>query len=331
MKKILLCLLSIFLLFSCAKNNAEKEEPLLILRYGDNQTDYYPTTRAARYFSQLVEERSGGRIEIEVYGDGKLGNENDVFRMVEYGGVDFMRLSIGTLSAFYPEFQILQLPYLFSSSEHMWKVLDGEVGEYFLSILNGDSIGLSWFDAGARSVYTIDKIDTLSDLDGKVIRTQENDKMEEIFSLLGASTIQIPYGSVYSELMKKTIDGAENNFPSYMYTGHSDVARFVFLDEHMRLPEIMIMSRKAMEEIAEIDKSLLVVIKEAAIEAGLFERELWREEEEKAKRDAIIKGCVVTYPSFDELEKWKDAVSPIYDSLDPESKRIVEKIKSLDQ
>ena len=331
MKKILLCLLSIFLLFSCAKNNAEKEEPLLVLRYGDNQPDYYPTTRAARYFSQLVEEKSGGRIEIEVYGDGKLGNENDVFRMVEYGGVDFMRLSIGTLSAFYPEFQILQLPYLFSSSEHMWKVLDGEVGEYFLSILNGDSIGLSWFDAGARSVYTIDKIDTLSDLDGKVIRTQENDKMEEIFSLLGASTIQIPYGSVYSELMKKTIDGAENNFPSYMYTGHSDVARFVFLDEHMRLPEIMIMSRKAMEEIAEIDKSLLVVIKEAAIEAGLFERELWREEEEKAKRDAIIKGCVVTYPSFDELEKWKDAVSPIYDSLDPESKRIVEEIKSLDQ
>ena len=331
MKKILLCLLSIFLLFSCAKNNAEKEEPLLILRYGDNQPDYYPTTRAARYFSQLVEERSGGRIEIEVYGDGKLGNENDVFRMVEYGGVDFMRLSIGTLSAFYPEFQILQLPYLFSSSEHMWKVLDGEVGEYFLSILNGDSIGLSWFDAGARSVYTIDKIDTLSDLDGKVIRTQENDKMEEIFTLLGASTIQIPYGSVYSELMKKTIDGAENNFPSYMYTGHSDVARFVFLDEHMRLPEIMIMSRKAMEEIAEIDESLLVVIKEAAIEAGLFERELWREEEEKAKRDAIIKGCVVTYPSFDELEKWKDAVSPIYDSLDPESKRIVEEIKSLDQ
>lgn len=331
MKKILLCLLSIFLLFSCAKNNAEKEEPLLILRYGDNQPDYYPTTRAARYFSQLVEERSGGRIEIEVYGDGKLGNENDVFRMVEYGGVDFMRLSIGTLSAFYPEFQILQLPYLFSSSEHMWKVLDGEVGEYFLSILNGDSIGLSWFDAGARSVYTIDKIDTLSDLDGKVIRTQENDKMEEIFSLLCASTIQIPYGSVYSELMKKTIDGAENNFPSYMYTGHSDVARFVFLDEHMRLPEIMIMSRKAMEEIAEIDESLLVVIKEAAIEAGLFERELWREEEEKAKRDAIIKGCVVTYPSFDELEKWKDTVSPIYDSLDPESKRIVEEIKSLDQ
>ena len=294
MKKVLLCLLAMVLLFSCAKNTAEKEEPLLVLRYGDNQPDYYPTTRAARYFSQLVEEKSGGRIEIEVYGDGRLGSENDVFRMVEYGGVDFMRLSIGTLSAFYPEFQILQLPYLFSSSEHMWNVLDGDVGEYFLSILDGDSIGLSWFDAGARSIYTIEKIDTLSDLQGKIIRTQENDKMEEIFSLLGASTIQIPYGSVYSELMKKTIDGAENNFPSYMYTGHSDVARFVFLDEHMRLPEIMMMSRKAMEEIAEIDEGLLDVIKEAAIEAGRFERELWREEEEKAKRDALSSGCIVT-------------------------------------
>ena len=91
------------------------------------------------------------------------------------------------------------------------------------------------------------------------------------------------------------------------------------------------MIKKAIKEITAIDDSLLDVIKEAAIEAGKYERELWREEEEKAKRDAIIKGCVVTYPSFDELEKWKDDVSPIYDSLDPESKRIVEKIKSLDQ
>ena len=331
MKKVLLCLLAMVLLFSCTKNTAEKEEPLLVLRYGDNQPDYYPTTRAARYFSQLVEEKSGGRIEIEVYGDGRLGSENDVFRMVEYGGVDFMRLSIGTLSAFYPEFQILQLPYLFSSSEHMWNVLDGDVGEYFLSILDGDSIGLSWFDAGARSIYTIEKIDTLSDLQGKIIRTQENDKMEEIFSLLGASTIQIPYGSVYSELMKKTIDGAENNFPSFMYTGHSDVARFVFLDEHMRLPEIMMMSRKAMEEIAEIDEGLLDVIKEAAIEAGRFERELWREEEEKAKRDALSSGCIVTYPSYEEIERWKDAVSPIYSDLSSENKAIVDKIRALDK
>ena len=152
MRKVLLCLLSIILLVSCAKKTEEGEKPLLILRYGDNQPDYYPTTRAARYFSQRVEEKSDGRIKIEVYGDGRLGNENDVFRMVEYGGVDFMRLSIGTLSAFYPEFQILQLPYLFSSSAHMWNVLDGKVGDYFLSILNGDSIGLSWFDADRKSV-----------------------------------------------------------------------------------------------------------------------------------------------------------------------------------
>lgn len=331
MKKVLLCLLCIILLVSCGKKNEEAEKPLLVLRYGDNQPDYYPTTRAARYFSQKVEEKSEGKIKIEVYGDGRLGNENDVFRMVEYGGVDFMRLSIGTLSAFYPEFQILQLPYLFSSSEHMWRVLDGYVGEYFLSILNGDSIGLSWFDAGARSIYTIEKIDTLEDLKNKVIRTQENDKMEDIFSLFGATTIQIPYGSVYSELMKKTIDGAENNFPSYIYTGHADVARFVFLDEHMRLPEIMVMSRKAMEEIKAIDESLLEIIKEASIEAGIYERQLWKEEEEKAKRDALKKGCIITYPSNEEKEKWENAVSPIYDTLSEENTKIVEIIKSLDE
>ena len=328
MKKILISLLVVMLLLvSCSKKEAEESKPLLVLRYGDNQPEYYPTTRAARYFSQIVEEKRGGRIEIEVYGDGKLGSENEVFRMLEYGGVDFMRLSIGTLSAFYPEFEILQLPYLFSSSDHMWRVLDGEVGEYFLSLLNGDSIGLSWFDAGARSIYTRDQIETLSDLKGKIIRTQENDQMEAIFSLFGAETIQIPYGSVYSELMKRTIDGAENNFPSYVYTGHSDVAKFVFLDEHMRLPEIMIMSRKAMEEISAIDSDLIYIIYEAAMEASLYERQLWKEEEEKAKRDAIKNSCIITYPTEEELAKWKEAVSPIYDELSPEAAEMVERIR----
>lgn len=328
MKKILISLLVVMLLLvSCSKKEAEESKPLLVLRYGDNQPEYYPTTRAARYFSQIVKEKSGGRIEIEVYGDGKLGSENEVFRMLEYGGVDFMRLSIGTLSAFYPEFEILQLPYLFSSSDHMWRVLDGEVGEYFLSLLNGDSIGLSWFDAGARSIYTRDQIETLSDLKGKIIRTQENDQMEAIFSLFGAETIQIPYGSVYSELMKRTIDGAENNFPSYIYTGHSDVAKFVFLDEHMRLPEIMIMSRKAMEEISAIDSDLIYIIYEAAMEASLYERQLWKEEEEKAKRDAIKNSCIITYPTEEELAKWKEAVSPIYDELSPEAAEMVERIR----
>ncbi|MGN1164166.1 MAG: TRAP transporter substrate-binding protein [Candidatus Ornithospirochaeta sp.] len=328
MKKILPLLLVLVLLFpSCSRKGEREERPLLVLRYGDNQPDYYPTTRAARYFADRVEEESGGRIRIEVYGDGRLGNENDVFRMLEYGGVDFMRLSIGTLSAFYPEFEILQLPYLFSSSEHMWRVLDGEIGDQFLSRLNGASIGLSWFDAGARSIYTREQISSLSDLKGKLIRTQENEKMEEIFSLFGANTIQIPYGSVYSELMKRTIDGAENNFPSYMYTGHSDVARYVFLDEHMRLPEVMVVSSAALSAIRELDPDLVEVVRKAAGEAGKYERELWREEEAKAKRDAMAGGCILTYPNDGEIEEWKKAVEPIYESLGEEEKSLVERIK----
>ena len=328
MKKFLLLLLLVVLLLpSCRKSGKEEKNPVLVLRYGDNQPDYYPTTRAARYFADRVEEESGGRIKIEVYGDGRIGSENDVFRMLEYGGVDFMRLSIGTLSAFYPEFAILQLPYLFSSSSHMWRVLDGEIGDQFLSLLNGASIGLCWFDAGARSIYTREHISSLEDLEGKLIRTQENEKMEEIFSLLGARTIQIPYGSVYSELMKKTIDGAENNFPSYIYTGHSDVARYVFLDEHMRLPEVMVMSSAALESIRQIDPGLVEVVGNAAEEAGKFERELWKEEEEKAKRDAMARGCVVTYPNDSEMEAWRRAVEPIYRELGEEEKALVERIR----
>ena len=88
-----------------------------LLRYADNQPKDYPTTKAAEYFAQLVEERTGGQIRIRVYADAALGDEISVFRQLQFGGIDFARASVGTLAGFVPEMEILQLPYLFADNE----------------------------------------------------------------------------------------------------------------------------------------------------------------------------------------------------------------------
>lgn len=211
---LLLCLL--LALCGCGGPAAEEDVPLLILRYADNQPVDYPTTKAAEYFAQLVEERTQGKICVRLYCNGELGDEMQVFEQIQFGGIDLARFSLGTMSDTCPQFEVLALPFLYDDAEHMWRVLDGPIGEQFLTgARQAGVIGLSWFDAGARSFYTREPIHSLDDLKGLTIRVQESALMTRMVELLGARYVQIPYNDVYSALQTAKIDGAENNWPSY--------------------------------------------------------------------------------------------------------------------
>ena len=107
-------------------------EPEFVFSYAENQTEDYPTTVAARFFAKLVEKRTNGRIRIIVRAEGELGAENDVIRQMQYGGIDFARVSLSQLAGTVPEMSVLQMPYLYENSRHMWRVLDGEIGNTFL-------------------------------------------------------------------------------------------------------------------------------------------------------------------------------------------------------
>ena len=327
---ILLALcLSLCLTFSGCAGPAEAESvPLLILRYGDNQPEDYPTTRAAEYFARLVEERTKGRICVRLYCNGELGDEIQVFEQVQFGGIDMARVSLGTLAEYHPEVEVLQLPFLYDDAEHMWRVLDGPIGEKFL---NGtrrvNVIGLSWFDAGARSFYTRQPIECLADLRGLTIRVQESTLMSRMVELLGAKPVQIPYNDVYSALQTAKIEGAENNLPSYAATGHFETAGYYLQDEHSRLPEMQIMSTIALDKIAEIDEDYVTIIRQCAVECALYERELWLQEEEAAAQLIQDYGCVVTTLSTEQREEFRQAVQPLYEEYSEEQQALIRQIQ----
>ena len=128
--------------------------PEFVLSYAENQTEDYPTTLGAKKFAELVEKESNGRIKILVQAEGELGAESDVIAQMQYGGIDFARVSLSQLAEYIPELNVLQMPYLYSDSDHMWKVLDGRIGSDFLEkVSKSELIGLSWYDAGARYAY----------------------------------------------------------------------------------------------------------------------------------------------------------------------------------
>lgn len=218
--------------------------PELILRYADNQPEDYPTTQAALAFADLVAERTEGRVKVVVYSGGELGAEQSVIEQMQYGGIDFARVSLSQLAEYLPALSVLLLPFLYTDAPQMWRVLDGEIGDEFLSGLGAmDLVSLSWFDAGVRSFYTREKVETLADLAGLTLRVQESDMMSEMILDLGAEPAQVVYSRVYAALHNAEIDGAENNWPSYEAMGHYEVAPYFLKDEHTRVPELQLGQR----------------------------------------------------------------------------------------
>ena len=324
MKKWILVLTALALVFAALPAAADT----VVLRLGETHVADYPTTKGNYEFARLVEERTGGRIKIEVYHSSQLGQEKAVIEQVQFGAVDFTRVSISPLSAFAPAFDALQMPYLYRGEEHMWKVLDGPIGEEFLASLEpANFIGLAWYDSGARNFYNSKKeIKSVADLKGMKIRVQESKLMMGLVSALGAVPTPMPFGEVYSALQTGVIDGAENNWPSYFSTSHYEVAKYFTLDGHTRVPEILIASKISMDKLSKEDRE---IIKQAAKDSMPHQIKLWKEFEKVAEDKVRAAGSIITELTPEALVEFQNAMQPMYDALSPELQEIVKKIRDV--
>lgn len=317
-------------LCSCGQTEPDSSasSPELILRYAENQPEDYPTTQAALAFAGLVNEQTGGRVKVAVFSGGELGAEQSVIEQMQFGGIDFARVSLSQLAEYVPELSVLQLPYLYEDAAQMWRVLDGKIGDEFLEMLDGMGlVGLSWFDAGVRSFYTREKVTCLEDLQGKTLRVQESDMMSEMVQDMGAEPVQVVYSQVYAALHNAQIDGAENNWPSYEAMGHYEVAPYFLQDEHTRVPEIQLASTAALEKLTALDPGFSNILRTCARESARTERRLWAERESRSEQDLRAKGIEVTALSDAEKEKFREAVQPIYERFS-EQAELIERIRN---
>lgn len=323
-----LCVVSAGVFLGCSyRENSKKKEnfPEYVFTYAENQPEGYPTTLAAYRFSELVYERTQGRIKIRVLAGGVLGDEVSVIQQLQYGGIDFARASLMTMGQFNPKMNILQLPYLYRDAAHMWKTLDGEIGQEFMDSLEADRIkALSWYDAGARHFYTTEPVFSLADMKGKRIRVAQSDMMKALITSLGGIPVPIGYADVFSALETGEIDGAENNWSSYTFTDHYKISKYMTLDGHNRIPELQMASQATWQKLSEADQQL---IKKCAMESALYERKLWEEQEEKSRKMAEESGVVAIQLSEEEIRKFKDAAMSLYEEFGSEYQNLVEKIR----
>lgn len=300
----------------------------IVLRLAETHVPDYPTTRGDVEFARLVEERTDGHIRIEVYHSSQLGQEKAVIEQVQFGAIDFTRVSISPVAMFAGKLDALQMPYLYRDADHMWKVLDGPIGDEILASLEPAGFaGLAWYDAGSRHFYNSRReIRSVADLRGLKIRSQESDLALEMVSVLGAVPAPMPFGDVYSALQTGLIDGAENNWPSYLSTGHYTVARYLTLDGHTRVPEILIASKITMDRLPPREQAL---IRQAARDSMPYQIRLWAEFEKVAEQKVRAAGNLIIAPTAQQLAGFQAAVRPLYERMPADLKELVRRIQAV--
>jgi tripartite ATP-independent transporter DctP family solute receptor len=266
------------------------QQSKLILRCADVHAFGYPTIEGVLYMAQMIETRTNGRIKIVIYPEGSLGSEGSVVEMLQLGALDMGRVSLSQVAEISPELGVLMLPYIFKDATHKWKVLEGEIGSGLLNnLVNFDLIGLCFQESGHRSFYNSKRpIYRPEDLRGLKIRVQPSQIMFRLIEYFEASPVPIDYNDVYPALAAGVIDGAENNIPSYLTSGHYKVAGYFSFDKHVTIPEIVLISKKTWQKLSDMDRK---IIQTAAKESVPYQRKLWSEFEITSRKKLEEARC----------------------------------------
>lgn len=293
------------------------------LKLADIQPEGFPTVVGAEEFAKLVEEKTDGRYEVDVYPGGQLGDEKSIIEELQLGSMDLARVNGVPLTEFNDNIGVLNLPYLFETQEEKWDVWTGDVGEEILeSFLDNNMIGLAFYDNGERFFYSNkEPIESLDDIDGQKIRVQESELAIDIVEALGGSATPMAYDEVYSAIQTGVIDGAENNFPSFFTSGHYEVAEYTTLPGYQSVPEVLVGSEKLWESLSEEDQQLF---KEAAMESIDVQRESWDELVVEAQEEVEAEGNEII--EIDDIEPWRDAVESVYDKHGDQYQELLDKI-----
>ena len=333
MKKVLALVLSFVMVFALSSVAVAET----VLKLSEVHAEGYPTALADQEFARLVSEKTEGRIKIDVYLGGTLyGQETEAIEAMQIGDLAFARVSASPVGSYVPSINAIQMPYLYKSAAHMWAVLNGDIGQKLLADIetgvNKDGnpsglVGLCYYDAGSRSFYLTKEVHSVADMAGLKIRVQNNPMMVDMVAALGATGVTgIGSNDVYASITQKVIDGAENNWPTYQNMGDYEAAKFYILDQHTRVPEILLGSAAALKKVNPAD---MEIIKQVAKETQEFEIAAWAKKEAESEKIVRAAGTTVIDLSPAAYAEFQSKMAPLYTEFGAAYTDIINQIKEV--
>lgn len=279
------------------------------LRAWNTHPDGYPVTEAMKSFISDIEAGTKGRINIKLYSDAVLGDQSKAVTMLKSGELDIAEFNLGPLTEAAPGLKAFTLPFLFTNAAHMFRFLDGEMGDRLAEKAKASGyVVVGWYNGGSRSFYCANKqMNRREDLAGQRIRVLQSDVYIDMVKLLGGVPVVVPYKEVQDGFRNNKIDCAENNLVSYESTGHYKLAKYMLLDQHMISPEALVVSTKLWDKLSPEDQA---IFKQAGKKSALLMRDLWEKRVTAARANLVKEG--VTFVNVPDSSSYVRRMSPLY-------------------
>ena len=311
---------SVLVLIGCNRLETQK-----VVRLGHGLDVTHSVHQAMVKANDYLQTLSGGKMRIQIYPNQQLGSERECLELLQIGSLEMTKVSSAVLENFAPKLRIFGLPFLFDNKAHLFRVLDGPIGEEILQ--EGTEYwlkGLGYYDSGSRSFYTRERpVSNPEDLQGLKIRVQESVSAIDMVKQLGGSPTPISWGELYTALQQGVVDGAENNPPSFYLSRHYEVCKYYSIDEHTMIPDVILVSTHFWNRLNSQEKKWL---EEAIKKSVPDQRALWITSENESL-DAVKKaGVEIRYPDKEPFQK---ATQAMYDAYrqNPEIANLIERIR----
>ena len=324
---VLIFIVLVLMLSTGCGGKDESIEGEVNLKLGHALDINHPVHKAMEFWADTLQKATDGRIKIKIYPGGQLGGEKELIEQLQMQTLDIAKVSSAGLEPFVPQMKVLGMPYLFKSKDHKWKVLNSAVGKELLAAGSERGlVGIGFYEAGERSFYTKDKpIKTPDDLKNLKIRVIKSPMAINLLKTLGASPTPISWGELYTALQQGTVDGAENNPPSFVSARHYEVCKYYSLDKHTSPMDVVMVGKKVWDKLTEEDKNIMKETFDASVK---YQKRLWAE---VVKKDFVHLDSVGVEVVIPDQEPFIEAVQPIYkeyakdDIMGP----LLEKIKAI--
>ena len=303
----------------------------VVLKSADVHPPGYPTVVAVEAMGKKLSDATNGRLSIQVYPSMQLGGEKEFLEQTQVGAIAFARVSLGVMGAITPQLNVFNLPFVFRSTDHMYKVVDGPLGDEMLKAITDHAtanlVGLAWMDGGTRNLYNAKvPVAKMEDISGLKIRVMGNPIFVDMMNAVGGNGVSMGMDQLMNALQTGVVDGAENNYPTYATQQHYNYAKYYSLTGHLIIPEILVMSKKVWSEMSAEDQAL---IQKVAEESTAEQRELWAAKEQESLEAMKAAGTVITEVSPEEKQRFQDAMKPVYEKHAADLAPLIERIQQV--
>ncbi|SOE21656.1 tripartite ATP-independent transporter solute receptor, DctP family [Spirosomataceae bacterium TFI 002] len=313
-------LLLAFILFLGCK---APKEPDFLLRASLFVNEDHIWSKAFEHFGELIEDRSNGRMKLEVYHSEQLAKEIESIRLIQANVID-MTLTGSLLSNWSDIATFCELPYLINSDEELKQLITGPVGKRIEQAMIDETQlrPLTYFLRGPRHLTSNKPIHTPEDLKGLIVRVPNVPSFVTAWAAMGAKPTPMAYSEIFTALQQGTIDAQENSFDMILNAGLQEVQKYVTLTEHVMSWSYPVIGEKQFQRLpADLQKLVL----DAAIDMQVYEHDLFLKNEAKIKDVLRSNGMEII-----EVDKSLFAAKcekGIYESLTSEMKEVYREIK----